>query len=287
MKLREYKAALVTLVILTGCHEAGAPPQASLHPALGKPWKGLDRWFYPEAKTEYSETGLAQIYTRPGNTPLPDGEVWSAAAMTGAHQTLQLPALVRVENLNNGRVVKIRLNDRGPRDGRRLLAVTPTVARILGMGKNPTPVRITLDPQQNAALGYDSAAIPDLGIAPPGRGTVTAQSLDGRDRQVFDADAGRIKARKTLSAGEALPPTYIQKPVYPFNYYVVLGSFYQHRVAARVATRCQALVTRDVGDGANPAWQVIDGPFPTVEKTDDAQSRAQKCGISNPRLLVR
>lgn len=287
MKLREYKAALVTLVILTGCHEAGAPPQARLHPVLGKPWKGLDRWFYPEAKTEYRETGLAQTYTRPRNTPLPDGEIWSAAAMTGAHQTLQLPTLIRVENLSNGRVVKIRLNDRGPRDGRRILAVTPAVARILGMGKNPTPVRITLDPQHNAALGYDSAAMPDLGIVSPGRGTVTAQSLDGRGRQVFDADAGHSRAQKTLSAALALPQTYIQKPVHPIDYYVVLGSFYQHRVAARVATRCQALVSRDVGDGAGPAWQVVYGPFLTVEKTDDAQSRAQKCGISNPRLLVR
>ncbi|UYH51856.1 hypothetical protein N5W20_03060 [Candidatus Kirkpatrickella diaphorinae] len=287
MKLREHKAALITLIILTGCHDAGAPPPANLHPALGKPWKGLDRWFYPEAKTEYRETGLAQTYTRPADTSLPDGEIWSAAAMTGAHQTLQLPALVWVENLSNGRAVKIRLNDRGPMDGRRILAVTPTVARILGMEKNPTPVRITLDRQQNAALGYDSAAMPDLGIASPGRGTVTAQSLDGRDKQVFDADAGRSKSRKALSMAEALPQTYIQNPVYPIDYYVVLGSFYQHRVAARVATRCQALVTRDAGDGSNPAWQVVYGPFLTVEKTDDAQSRAQKCGISNPRLLVR
>ncbi|XAO72488.1 MAG: hypothetical protein AAYR33_03505 [Acetobacteraceae bacterium] len=107
--------------------------------------------------------------------------------------------------------------------------------------------------------------MPDLGIASP----------------------ERSKSQKALSVAEALPQTYIQKPVYPIDYYVVLGSFYQQRVAARVATRCQALVTRDAGDGVNPAWQVVYGPFLTVEKTDDAQSRAQKCGISNPRLLVR
>ncbi|XAO72000.1 MAG: RlpA-like double-psi beta-barrel domain-containing protein [Acetobacteraceae bacterium] len=139
MKLREHEAALVTLVILTSCHDAEAPPQASLHPALGKVWKGLDRWFYPEARTEYRETGITQTYTWPGNTRLPDGEIWSASAMTGAHQTLQLPALVWVENLSNGRAVKIRLNDRGPEDGRRILAVTPAVARILGMGKARRP----------------------------------------------------------------------------------------------------------------------------------------------------
>ncbi len=71
----------------------------------------------------------------------------------GAHQTLQLPALIWVENLSNGRAVKIRLNDRGPGDGRRILAVTPAVARILGMGKSPTPVRITLDRQQKCRFG--------------------------------------------------------------------------------------------------------------------------------------
>lgn len=287
MKRRRFNFAAMTLVSLAGCHDASPPLKQSIHASLGKPWKGLDRWFYPEAKSEYSETGLALTYSRPKNFRTPDGEIWSASAMTGAHQTLQLPAIISVENLVNGRTVKIRLNDRGPGDGRRILAVTPIVARILGMGKGPVPVRLTLDRQQNAALNYDAASMPDLSIKTPGRGTVTAQSLNSDKRQVFSADADGTRPVRDISQEDNLASTYIQKPVHPVVYNVVLGSFYNRRVAARVATRCQALVQRDAMDGANPSWQVVYGPFLTVEKTDDAQSRAQKCGIHNPRILVR
>jgi rare lipoprotein A len=52
--------------------------------------------------------------------------------LTGAHKTLPLPSLVKVTNLNNGRSVKIRINDRGPFIAGRHLDVTPKAAKKLG-----------------------------------------------------------------------------------------------------------------------------------------------------------
>jgi rare lipoprotein A len=85
----------------------------------------------------YRETGTCSWYNesrffglKRGNTSL--GEKVMPWHLTGAHKTLPLPALVRVTNLENGRSVKIRINDRGPFIPGRHLDVTPRAANKLG-----------------------------------------------------------------------------------------------------------------------------------------------------------
>lgn len=84
----------------------------------------------------YSETGECSWYNestffglRRGNSSL--GEKVMPWHLTGAHKTLPLPALVKVTNLENGKSVKVRINDRGPFIPGRHLDVTPRVAKKL------------------------------------------------------------------------------------------------------------------------------------------------------------
>ena len=101
-----------------------------------------------EAALDFEETGTCSWYDestwfglRRGTTSL--GEKVMPWHLTGAHKTLPLPCLVKVTNLENGRTLKIRLNDRGPFIPGRHLDVTPRAARKLGFhGDGLTQTRI-------------------------------------------------------------------------------------------------------------------------------------------------
>jgi rare lipoprotein A len=92
----------------------------SVDQALGHQETGICSW-YDESKF----FGLKR-----GNTSL--GEKVQPWHLTGAHKTLPLPCLVKVTNLENGRSLKIRLNDRGPFIAGRHLDITPRAAKKLG-----------------------------------------------------------------------------------------------------------------------------------------------------------
>ncbi len=90
-----------------------------------------------ESALGYQETGICSWYNeskwfglKRGNSSL--GEKVMPWHLTGAHKTLPLPALVKVTNLENGKSVKIRINDRGPFIEGRHLDVTPRAAKKLG-----------------------------------------------------------------------------------------------------------------------------------------------------------
>lgn len=90
-----------------------------------------------DAALNFKETGTCSWYNeskffgiKRGNTSL--GEKVMPWHLTGAHKTLPLPCLVKVTNLENGRSVKLRINDRGPFITNRHLDVTPRAAKKLG-----------------------------------------------------------------------------------------------------------------------------------------------------------
>lgn len=90
-----------------------------------------------EAALDYQETGICSWYNeskflglKRGTTSL--GEKVMPWDLSGAHKTLPLPCLVKVTNLENGKSVKLRINDRGPFIPNRILDVTPRAAKKLG-----------------------------------------------------------------------------------------------------------------------------------------------------------
>jgi rare lipoprotein A len=101
-----------------------------------------------DAALHFEETGICSWYNeskwfglKRGNTSL--GEKVMPWHLTGAHKTLPLPCLVKVTNLENGKTVKLRINDRGPFIAGRHLDVTPRAAKKLGFHhKGLTTTRI-------------------------------------------------------------------------------------------------------------------------------------------------
>lgn len=111
------------------------PRAESLRPANMQPYVALGKNFKPMTELRpYKERGTASWYGRRyhGNNTA-SGEVYDMYAMTAAHPTLPLPSYARVTNLENGKSVIVRLNDRGPFLSDRLIDLSYTAAYKLGI----------------------------------------------------------------------------------------------------------------------------------------------------------
>src|SRR6476469_2456164 len=104
---------------------------------VGKPYTVAGRVYVPEEDTDYREEGLASWYGNDFHGRLTaNGEVFDMASLTAAHPTLPMPCYARVTNLSNGRSLIVRVNDRGPYHGNRLIDVSNKAAELLDFKGN-------------------------------------------------------------------------------------------------------------------------------------------------------
>jgi rare lipoprotein A len=109
--------------LLAGCQTPPPPPPPPPAPAANP--------------APFSQVGLASWYGPDFNHKLTaKGERYDKNALTAAHRTLPLNTRVRVTNLDNGRSVIVRINDRGPFAGDRIIDLSEKAARALGMAKD-------------------------------------------------------------------------------------------------------------------------------------------------------
>ena len=100
---------------------------------IGRPYQVADRTYTPEHNPAYSNEGLASWYgggfhgRRTAN-----GEVFDMYSISAAHPTLPLPSYARVTNLSNHRSIIVRINDRGPYAGNRVIDLSSKTADLLG-----------------------------------------------------------------------------------------------------------------------------------------------------------
>jgi len=99
---------------------------------VGKPYTVGGRVYVPEEDVNYREEGLASWYGDDFHGRLTaNGEVFDMASLTAAHPTLPMPCYARVTNLSNGKSLIVRVNDRGPYHGNRLMDVSSRAAELL------------------------------------------------------------------------------------------------------------------------------------------------------------
>ena len=100
---------------------------------VGSPYIVAGRVFAPQDNPNYRAYGVASWYGSDFHgRSTANGEIFDAEAITAAHPTLPLPSYVRVTNLSNGRSLILRVNDRGPYAGNRLIDVSKRAAYLLG-----------------------------------------------------------------------------------------------------------------------------------------------------------
>src|SRR6201986_5075903 len=99
---------------------------------VGQPYPVAGRFSVPEEYPNYRAEGMASWYGDAFHGRLTaNGEVFDMASLTAAHPTLPMPSYARVTNLRNGKSVIVRVNDRGPYHGNRLIDVSNKAAELL------------------------------------------------------------------------------------------------------------------------------------------------------------
>src|SRR5580658_8829079 len=153
--LRSLAAVVGFGLLLAACASPSRPPPppppVAKAPAptgvykVGSPYQIDGVWYYPGEQPDYDETGVASWYgpTFYGKHTA-NGEVFDANALTAAHRTLPMPVNVRVTNLDNGRSIVVRVNDRGPFAKGRIIDLSEHAAELLGYKQAGTAkVRVT------------------------------------------------------------------------------------------------------------------------------------------------
>jgi rare lipoprotein A len=111
----------------------GEPVEPNPHYKVGAPYKIDDRWYAPKADEAYDEIGVASWYGDEFHGKLTaNGEIFDKRRLSAAHKTLPMPTLVEVQNLENGRRILVRVNDRGPFKGDRIIDLSHAAADELG-----------------------------------------------------------------------------------------------------------------------------------------------------------
>jgi rare lipoprotein A len=99
---------------------------------VGKPYTVGGRIYVPEEDVNYREEGLASWYGDDFHgRQTANGEVFDMESLSAAHPTLPMPSYARVTNLSNGKSLVVRVNDRGPYHGNRLIDVSNKAAELL------------------------------------------------------------------------------------------------------------------------------------------------------------
>ena len=285
--------ALLALAVLGGCAVQRAPvaPQALAY-VVGSAYQAGGTWYYPRERFQYEATGLAEVTA--GRTGLTvNGEAFDPSTMAAAHQTLQLPAIARVTNLETGLQVLVRINDRGPASPARLLGLTRRAAELLGIGASGVArVRVQVEDGPSQALRDAlQGATGQIQAAPIAAVTQEALALPaGAERP----DRPRVAVPRPASAPAApaapgpLPQTALRVPANPGQLWIRAGEFGQAGYANQIQAKLYGMpaqVEREQA-GRSVVFRVRAGPFATVAAADAALDQALRAGVTDARIVV-
>lgn len=167
------------------------------------PYKIAGVTYYPLVDAEgYEEKGTASWYGPDFNTkPTANGEIYDQDAMTAAHRTLPFNTLVLVENLDNGRAVVVRVNDRGPYAKDRIIDLSKRAATEIGMvGAGTARVKLTV---KYAVKQDELPAASESYRDPTDANTPTGE--DGNDPGRGFLPLGKKRAADDVPADDAAP----------------------------------------------------------------------------------
>ncbi|MDI3259313.1 MAG: septal ring lytic transglycosylase RlpA family protein [Sinobacteraceae bacterium] len=276
-----------------------AVPKAEPKSATGNPDSYVvygDRYYVLDRAHGFKQRGYASWYGRKfQGQRTSSGEPYDMFKMTAAHKTLPIPCYVRVTNLDNGRQVVVRVNDRGPFHSNRIIDLSYAAAARLGMlGKGSTPVEIeALDPPPSAPASMIAANDP-----PPPAATAPKLQLATR----FEPQAQEPSSSSSVAPGAAPVAASPQDPApapVPANgspplgahgaQYLQAGLFSDPVNAATLREQLLALgivnvILRSEARGAAYVHRVLIGPY--ADATALEAMRKKLAALRLPTLPV-
>jgi len=292
--------SLFLLFIVAACasHQGSQRPSRT-EPVykVGQPYEISGNWYYPKEDYNYDETGIASWYGADFHDKrTANGEMYNMNELTAAHKTLPLPTLARVTNLDNGRSIVVRINDRGPFSGARIIDMSQRAAQLLGFERQGTAkVRVQV-------LADESKAIADA-MRSYGSNTTVATALPLPQPQPQPVSAGvETVESKTLEPIKTTPAIHQQlletKPVAQVvtvpvtgshQIYVQAGAFTVQDNALKLQRMLSSLGNSSVAQATvngRVFYRVRVGPMNSVDQADAMILKVKKAGIASPRTVV-
>jgi rare lipoprotein A len=250
---------------------------------IGRPYVVQGVRYVPGVNPDYDETGIASWYGDAFDGLLTaNGEIYDMNALTAAHKTLPLPTYVRVTNLENGRALVVRVNDRGPFVNGRIIDMSRRSAQLLGFERAGTArVRVGV-----LSRGDDGFIV----YRPP-----------TPDDERFAAEAAPVLPVETAllappeGVEEAPPREFAADPALSFELitetkmFVQAGAFAEFRNANLLSAKLRRIgewrITSVVIRGSE-LYRVRFGPVFTIEEADMILARLIEIGHSEARIVV-
>ncbi|MDA0262348.1 MAG: septal ring lytic transglycosylase RlpA family protein [Proteobacteria bacterium] len=251
---------------------------------VGRPYQIKGVWYYPREDPNYDTTGIASWYGTDfhGKTTA-NGEIYDMNALTAAHKTLPMPSSVRVTNLENGRSIVLRVNDRGPFVHGRIIDVSRRASQLLGFHQRGT-AKIRVAVLQEGGKRF---------IAKPATteeeaSLVAAVPRDGVTSQALPPPKGIEKA-PTLVAAAAPDPEVSQQGSGETSIFVQAGAFSSRQNADRLRDKLAGVGPVSVSQTTIKGrvfHRVRLGPLGTVHDADAALARVMQSGYPGARIVV-
>lgn len=260
------------------------PQRAQAAPAggrykVGSPYQSGGVWYVPAEQPGYEETGLASWYGDAFNgKPTANGELFDMYGVSGAHATLPMPSIVEVTNLENGRVLQVRMNDRGPFHPGRIIDLSRGAADKLGF----------------AVKGTAKVRVRYVGPA----------SLNGVDaRMTFASNSAPVReylperrpvAYQTVAPVRSNPAPHIEVMNVPAGvsgggaYAVQAGAYGSREAAERIATSLASAgstTIRPLDRGGAILFRVVVGPWGDQSAAQSARERVAALGFNDARIV--
>ena len=256
----------------------GNPP---FYDVLGK------RYFVLSSSVGYVERGVASWYG-PGfhKVRTSTGEIYDMYGMSAAHKTLPLPAYVRVTNLQNGRSIVVRVNDRGPFVGNRIIDLSYTAASKLDMLRNGTAM-VEVRSLDGAPV---PAPAPETPITAADSAPVAAP-LIASPLETTSPTATSPAAAVAGSAVAGAPAAQVVQVAVPAALFIQAGAFSDPKNAERLVEKLRGggygkIFVRDNEIAGRRMYRVRIGPVPNVAEFDRIVAALARVGVHDAHLAL-
>lgn len=248
------------------------------------------RYFVKDDASGHIEKGTASWYgKRFHGRRTSSGEVYDMNAMTAAHKNLPIPSIIEVTNLDNGRSAVVRVNDRGPFHGNRVLDLSYAAATKLDMvDKGMAKVRIQVlnQPSLKSDRGLEQMFLAASAKAGTESKTDSESTTNRKDLHAADVPANKLAdsvRNPSGTKGDSTRTTAL---------YLKVGAFgnrsYAEELRQKLVTRLEegVLIRTDLSDDTMP-YEIHVGPVDSQYEAENLTRKLASLGVGQPKVVVR
>ena len=264
---------------------------------VGKAYKVRGAWYYPSVDYDYDETGIASWYG-PGfhGKRTANGALFDENKVSAAHKTLPLPSVVRVTNLENGRSIKVLVNDRGPFAEGRIIDLSRRAAQLLDSERSGTArVRVQIleqESRQVAALAQGRGGENPAPTAAPTE-QVAVETLGSAPAPApAPASTAPANSAGSIVVAQAIPSSTQQvdrRPVQNSQLFVQAGAFSVYDNANKLRAQLSGIAPSQISPavvGGTQFYRVRLGPLNDVAEADMVLAQLIDNGYTQSRIIV-